>query len=497
MKLRSYLKRLALAAFSAALCFHTATASPERNPDAASIGAENHPAIMARFGGEIPDAALRDYVARLGAHIATFSEQPDEAWRFTVLDSPAVNAFALPGGYIYVTRGLLALAGDEAELAAVLAHEITHVTAAHVEARMEVQAEDNTDAVVGDLLGGLLGGLLSGSDTPIADAVRETVESTIGGQKEFSREQEFEADALSIPLLVDAGYDPAAAADFLRAMRAQHALIARLAGRGYNPSQVPFFADHPAPDDRIARADALADAYQFDTRPTRGREPYLAAIDGMIFGDSTAQGFVRGRAFLHGELGFSFVVPEGFILQNAARAVRAQGPDGALLVMEGGRDRGGELRRFIAREWVPSLREIGQSRPRLGPVRDIAINGLEAAQATMTRRFRGRNQVMTLTAIRLGDSIYRFTALSARGADAAQAAMGDAVASFGVYRPEGDAALQPYRLVRHQIAPQDTLESLLADAPADMANEDWFAVLNRLEPGALPPVGHWVKLIRG
>ncbi|UPH71683.1 M48 family metalloprotease [Abyssibius alkaniclasticus] len=496
MKRRFETRWLALAASLVLALGGAAGAGPERSADAAAIGAENHPKLLARFGGEIPDEALINYVATIGARIVAVSEQPDEDWQFTVLDSPSVNAFALPGGYVYITRGLLALAGDEAELAAVLGHEIVHVTAAHVEARLAVQAEDNSGELVGDLLGGLLGGLISGSESPLADAVRNTVESAVGGQMEFSREQEFEADALSIPILVAAGYDPYAAADFLVAMRAQYALVARLEGRGFNPSQVPFFADHPAPDERIARARDLAESMAYIQPPVRGTEPYLAAIDGMIFGDSPAQGMVRGRAFIHSELGFSFLVPEGFTLQNTAQAVRARGPDGAMLIMEGGRDRGGDLRRFIADEWAPALRQTGQARPRLSRVRSTEINGLEAAQARLTRRFRGRNQEMTLTAIRLNGTIYRFTALSARGADTAQGAMAEAVASFAALPVDAGAALAPYILTAHQLRAQDSVASLTADAPAESAAADWFAVLNGLEPGELPPVGSWVKVIR-
>jgi predicted Zn-dependent protease len=156
-------------------------AQAERSAASAALGAENHPQILARFGGEVPDSTLRDYVARVAGNIVAVSAQPDEDWLFTVLDSAQVNAFALPGGYVYVTRGLLALAGDEAELAAVLAHEIVHVTQEHVEARVDAQAEDQTGEVVGNLLGNLLGGVISGSENPLGDALRNTIQDSMAG----------------------------------------------------------------------------------------------------------------------------------------------------------------------------------------------------------------------------------------------------------------------------------------------------------------------------
>ena len=471
-------------------------AQAERSAASAALGAENHPQILARFGGEVPDSTLRDYVARVAGNIVAVSAQPDEDWLFTVLDSAQVNAFALPGGYVYVTRGLLALAGDEAELAAVLAHEIVHVTQEHVEARVDAQAEDQTGEVVGNLLGNLLGGVISGSENPLGDALRNTIQDSIGGRMEFSRAQEFEADVQSIPLLIAAGYDPMAASDFLAAMRDQHALIAELAGRGYNPSQVPFFADHPAPDDRIARAAEIAADMRFIAAPERGLDTHLAAIDGMIFGDSPAQGYVRGRAFLHTELGFSFAVPEGFRITNTARAVRASGPNGTSIVMDGGRDDGSDLRQYIARQWLPALRSPGQRPIRASRVRALSINGLEAAQTSVTRRVRGQAEELTLTAIRLNGSIYRFTGTSPRGQDAAQDAMRRAVETFAAMSPDAAAVLQPYRLTRHQIAQGDTVESLTGSAPADVAAAEWFAVLNGLPRGSLPAMGEWVKVIQ-
>lgn len=477
-------------------------AAPERSPESQRVGQENHPRILARFGGAVQDGALTDYVTTLGMQLVALSEQPDAPWQFTVLDSAQVNAFALPGGYVYVTRGLLALAGDEAELAAVLAHEIVHVTEDHVTQRGE-NAQIDPETVITGVLGELLGGVLRGDENPLGDAVRGTLQNVIGANSEFSREQEFQADALSIPLLVAAGFDPMGAPDFLTAMRGQYALIAALAGRSYNPAQVPFFADHPAPDDRIARAGELAGAYQFQVAPARGADRYLAAIDGMVFGDSLQQGLVRGRAFLHPVMGFAFSVPQGFVIQNTARAIRTAGPNGALLVMDGARiqasdqtsDQGIDLGRYITQQWIPSLQGPGVMRPRVGRVRALLINGLPAAQVTVMRRVRGQNQTLTLTAVRLNDQIFRFTASTPRGGDEQQRAMQRAVETFGALDETSASVLRPYILQRYRIRRGDTIASLTSAAPQDENAPAWFALLNGLAPGELPPRGTWVKRI--
>ena len=221
--------------------------------DQARIGAENHEKIMARLGGEMPSGALSAYVDGIGRSIVAHTRYANEPWTFTIVDSPTVNAFAVPGGYVYVTRGLLALANSEAELAAVIGHEIAHVTENHVEERQK----RNRDAGIGVLVGTVLGGVIDGRDG-LRKGIQMGTRVATGYVAQFSQKQEFEADERGIEFLARAGYDPLAQARFLEAMSEKAEIEARLAGKGYNPNRVDFFASHPATGDRIRRATLVA-----------------------------------------------------------------------------------------------------------------------------------------------------------------------------------------------------------------------------------------------
>lgn len=180
-------------------------------------GDQNHPQILQQFGGEVQDPAIRAYVDEIGRKLVRQTEQPGAKWKFTVLDSPVVNAFALPGGYVYVTRGLIALANDEAELAGVIGHEIGHVTAAHSANRQE----RSTLAQLG-VLGAQVAGAVAGLSGPLLDMLGQA--SGAAGQAyvaSYSRTQEFEADQLGVRYLAAAGYDPSAEADFLASLQAE------------------------------------------------------------------------------------------------------------------------------------------------------------------------------------------------------------------------------------------------------------------------------------
>ena len=225
--------------------------------------------LLAMSGGVYRDAALARYLRAVGVRLVAAAGQPAAPWSFTVLDTPETNAFALPGRRIFVTRGMLALVGDEAELATVLGHEIGHSLAA---------------------------------------------DGTTPGSARARRAAEVAADRTGLELLTSAGYDPGAQADFLTTLLASRALEARLRGSGHDPRGAP---DHPALADRLeaARREAGAAA----GAGVRNRAAYLAAIDGMTWGDGPAQGFVRGRSFVHPDLGFAFDIPPGYSGGEPAR----------------------------------------------------------------------------------------------------------------------------------------------------------------------------------
>lgn len=274
------------------------------------IGAESHPKAIASFGGEIQNKKISAYVNDLGQQLAQHTERPDVRYTFTTLDSPVVNAFAIPGGYIYITRGILALANDEAELAGVIGHEIGHITGRH-------SAERYSQS--------LLVGLGANVASAVIDVPGAGNALGLGSQlvlTSYSREQEREADRLGVRYLNREGYQPIAMADFLAQLQRDETYQRSLkdgdslrSGGGLDA----YFRTHPLTAERVQNATQEAKQYLNFTQ--RNRDKYLSVIDGMVYGPSPKEGFVRGQDFLHPDLNFKFTAPDGFEIINQPNAV--------------------------------------------------------------------------------------------------------------------------------------------------------------------------------
>ena len=267
--------------------------------DEVRIGRESHPQVLAQFGGAYEDPELNRYIDSLGQLLAHASDRPNLQYHFTVLNSPIVNAFATPGGYVYITRGLLALANSEAEVAGVLAHEIGHVAARHA-------AERESQAVLASIPG-ILTGVVTGSDT-LSQAVNSGASAHL---QSYSRDQEYQADLLGVRYLSRTNYDPLGMASFLTQLQANERLDAAVMGRPEMADQFSIMSTHPRTADRIQRAIQEAGVAQA-ANPITERDLYLSKIDGLRYGDEPAQGFIRDRLFLHPILRFVFEVPAGF-----------------------------------------------------------------------------------------------------------------------------------------------------------------------------------------
>lgn len=266
---------------------------------------------------------VQEYVRAVGLKLARASHRAHLDWKFTVLDSPEVNAFALPGGYIYITRGLLAYLNDEAELAGVLGHEIGHVTARHAAQRATRQQV----AGVGVLLANILGAALEGRGlSGAADFSSQTAQLAAAGYlAAYSREQESQADRLGADYLARNHYAPARMVDVIRALQAQERFAAdqaREEGRP-PPRSGGWLATHPSNDQRLRDIEQVARPAAGATAvaANEGRERYLAAIEGIPFGESSEDGLTRGRHFFHGPLGFALTAPPGWRLQNGSEAL--------------------------------------------------------------------------------------------------------------------------------------------------------------------------------
>src|SRR5690242_19995945 len=279
------------------------TPQPEREPATQREQAR----ILATYGGEYDNARLHAMVAKTVDRLVAASERPDLKYQVIILNSPAINAFALPNGRLYVTRGLIALANDKAELASVLAHEMGHVIARHAAIREE---QARQVAIIGHVVNDVL------SDPQVGALALAKSKLTLAS---FSRAQEFEADGIGVGISARAGFDPYGATRFLTAMERNAALKA-----SRTPSDArsqDFLSSHPATPERVQNAQANARQFTAPEGGERDHETYLAALDGMIYGEDPSEGFVRGRRFLHPKLGFTFTAPDGFTLDNTAQAV--------------------------------------------------------------------------------------------------------------------------------------------------------------------------------
>jgi predicted Zn-dependent protease len=442
--------------------------------DEAGYGAQQHPQILKAFGGVYNDPAISRYVDDLGQRLAATSERPDLTFTFTVLDSPVVNAFALPGGYVYVTRGLLELADTEAQLASVIGHEIGHVTALHGAQRM-------TRGMFAGLGAAILGAAIG--DQTASQLLNMGAAAIVQG---YSREQEFEADTLGIRYMTRVGYDPRASAEFLEKLRGTSVLRARMNG-GRDPDQFDLFASHPRTFKRVQQAAAAAATGS----GVVGRGGYLDRIDGLVHGSSPEQGFVRGRDFLHPVLRFAFRVPEGFTLQNSPNAVSATNQAGtAGIIYDQARTRAGSVERHLRYEWAP--RQSFQAMDRL------TIDGRPAITGLLTVRGQKGPVSIRLVAIQgSGDRIHRFAFITpASLAGRFSGDFKDVAFSFRSLSPQEAAQLEPYRIRIITAGSRDTVRSLAETMPDGPYREERFRLLNGLRDGEDIQAGDRVKIIR-
>jgi predicted Zn-dependent protease len=277
-------------------------------------GAKAHQQVLEEYG-VVKDARLQAYVDNLGQRLAKLSHRQQLQWHFTVLDSPEVNAFALPGGYIYVTRGIMAHLQNEAELAGVIGHEIGHVTARHGAQR----ATRRQDAGLGVLAASVLGAVLESQGVSGAGRLASELSQTVasGYIASYSRDQELQADNLGAEYLARTAYDPRNMVNVINSLKSQERFAAdqaRAEGRAA-PTSGSWLSSHPSNDQRLQQISQLATQYQ-GKYADDGRTGYLQAIAGMAFGESADQGLTRGQNFYHADMGIAVTAPAGWKIQN-------------------------------------------------------------------------------------------------------------------------------------------------------------------------------------
>lgn len=306
------------------------------------IGLEEHEKVMSSMP-LFEDEELAAYVRRIGQRMADVSHRPDLEYNFYVIDSPEINAFALPGGYVYVNRGLLTYMNSEADLAAVLAHEIGHITARHAVQQQARGALARGAAVAG----GIVAGIATGSGyaaNQISEVASIWAQTGLSG---FGREQELEADSLAAEYLVNAGYDPAAMIDVITVLKNQEDFNRRVTGGG--GTYHGLFATHPRNDRRLQQAIAQVGQLDENAATEVDNETFRESIDGLIVGQSNAsQRTDQRNRYYQDLLGYTLVFPDDWSINETTTTVTASAPNVGRMRIEAQRLRGNiEPRVFI------------------------------------------------------------------------------------------------------------------------------------------------------
>jgi predicted Zn-dependent protease len=453
-------------------------------------GRKAHEQVLAEYGA-YANPALQAYVNGVGQKLAKLSHRSQLPWTFTVLDSTEINAFALPGGYVYITRGLMAYLDSEAELAGVIGHEIGHVTARHGAQRATRQQDAGLGVLAATVLGAVLESQGVGGAAQAASQVSQT--AAAGWLATYSREQELQADQLGAEYLARNRYNPSNMVDVIGVLKSQEqfaADLARAEGRAA-PSGANWLASHPSNDQRLADIRRIAAGYQGDYGDD-GRARYLQAIDGMNFGESRAQGVTRGRDFFHEELGIALTAPQGWRIQNATEAIAVvNGAGDAGLVVRLVPAQAGKTHEEIIRNLV---------KPTEGRVEQRQIHGLAATQFTGARRNdQGQTQAVRVLLVSGPDG--RNYLLNRGGRDAAAlqrsaAGLGEAEASFRPLSAAERAAARPWMLKTVSF-PRGGFAELARSSPLTTQAEAQLKLLNSAYAGgAEPRPGQPVKVVR-
>ena len=442
-----------------------------------ATGAKAHPGLLQEFGGAYTGRQAA-YATQVGRKVAIRSGLGNAESEFTVtlLDSSVNNAFAIPGGYVYVTRQLMTLANDEAELASVLGHEVGHVAARH-------SASRNRTATIGGVLAGVVGAVAgNGAAGQLASTVAR------GGAQlytlRYGREQEYAADALGVRYITAAGYDPYAAAAMLTQLDAETTLTARIAGR--DAKGTPSWAStHPNGADRIARARKLAQ----DTGrpPATGAQDtaFLRMLDGLPYDDDPAQGVVDGQTFRHPELRVRFSAPTGYTIANGTDAVTIAGSGGQAM-FQGSQASSPDA--AITARFRALGADVGEGESQTG-----TANGLSYTYRTIRAAANNRAVDATVVAYRFPAAIYTFTLVTPAGAGIGP--FQPLLASVAALTPTQAAAIKGKVVRIVAIKAGDTIESLSARMAYPDYRRERFLTLNGLSANDRLQPGRLVKLV--
>ena len=438
-----------------------------------ALGQQSDPQIVAMFG-LYDDAELAAYVDGIGQNLAAVSHKPDLKFTFRILDSPVINAFALPGGYVYVTRGILSHMNNESELAVVLGHEIGHVTARHG------AAQQSRATLAGLVLG--VGSIFSEQVARFGGLAQSALGILF---LKYGRDDEHESDQLGVQYSLAAGFDPERGAKFFEVLDRQ--------SQESGQSLPDWLSTHPAPADRVERTRQLA-------RETKGAGPYRVGegtykgqIDGTVFGDDPRQGFMDGNVFKHPELAFQLAFPPGWRVHNTPTAVVALEPEKqAQLQMTLEPSEGLSPAAYVRRV-------AGNAEAQLVEGTAERIGGYDAYAAVLRVGDASNTMLVQLVAIQrqAGEAMFQIVGVTASRFRAWQPQLLGTARSFGALNDPAAQRIQPNRVDVVRVGGAGTLADVVSRYDNVPVTLHTLALLNNLQNDQALEPGFELKIVRG
>jgi predicted Zn-dependent protease len=443
-----------------------------RTTDIESPRDSEHKRLISQYGGIYHAEAVEQHLNQIVIRLSQASEGRAQVYRVTILNSPLINAFARPSGDIYVTRGLLGLANDSSEIAAVMAHEIGHVVAQHAVQRDEVAKDNIFISRVAEAMQGS------------AQKARAQTHGLIN-IAQFSRQQEFEADEFGIRLIAHAGYDPMGAIRVLNSL-ARYAAWRQLRAGRHIQAHNDLLSSHPSTPERIAHAGEIARPLITSENSHGDRDIYLPLLDGIIFGDHPDEGLIKGRVFIHPRLGFSFIAPEDFSLDNSSHAVVGIGHDGREVLRLDSIKLSADqtLESYLASGWIDGL--IANS------IISYDINGFSAVKA----RAQTGSWSFDVVLIRVGTNIYRLIYAGLHMDHEMQKRFSASISSFKRVSIEEAHYIKPLHISIVTAQEGMQIESLAQQMVSTDQPVEQFRILNGLDKSSALRNGERYKIIR-
>lgn len=437
-----------------------------------------------RYYGLYEDQSIQDYVNAVGQRIARNSDLPDMEWTFTVIDEGSINAFTTGGGYVYVHRGLLAYLNSEAELAAVLGHEIAHVTARH-------PAKGQTRSVGANL--GVLAAIILTGNAALADVASIGAAAWVQG---YGREAESEADTIGMKYMVRAGYDPRAMRGVFEAFKAQESFeIDAARAEGRQPQIYHgVFSSHPAPDDRaVNSARNAAGVAEPEGGFVVNRNLYMTAIDGLAFGSSRAQGVVRDNRFYHADMGITLAFPKGWIVENHNDRLFAytRNQETIMQMMAEERKANESPREFLLRMLQGATLAGGE------PVEINGMQGYTVRTLDGSPLDQGAGPIRFITLFR-GNRAFTFAGASRSSRNRLPEADGlfmSVAQTMRDLRASEYALAEPYRLKVIRATNKTRLSEYADQIPAQKYKREELELINAVYPNKPLPIGEYIKIV--